>query len=227
MFRPKDLDFCFFDKCLGGVAQSTSGLLRRVTPALFGSLATKQTSRCSSLVYALLNTQQTAPERKRNASEADKQQANKEQTIVIRTAGGSTCPAATRLLGKPGLLHTSHSVCLCVRYQTPFSSRHESGPSLFLSTGKHLVGGQLPRVFFSALPGQSSDRPNLPPHQKTFDFQFPFASIRRAPSEACSGRGKRRIDHSTSKRSSKKLQRATITAFFLNRSLVVVHCDRS
>ena len=29
--------------------------------------------------------------------------------IVIRTAGGSTCPAATRLLGKPGLLHTSHS----------------------------------------------------------------------------------------------------------------------
>ena len=118
-------------------------------------------------------------------------------------------------------------MCVCVRYQTPFSSRHESGPSLFLSTGKHLVGGQLPRVFFSALPGQSSDRPNLPPHQKTFDFQFPFASIRRAPSEACSGRGKRRIDRSTSKRSSKKLQRATITAFFLDRSLVVVHCDRS
>ena len=28
--------------------------------------------------------------------------------MVIRTAGGSTCPAATRLLGKPGLLHTSH-----------------------------------------------------------------------------------------------------------------------
>ena len=118
-------------------------------------------------------------------------------------------------------------VCVCVRYQTPFSLRHESGPSLFLSTGKHLLGGQLPRVFFSALPGQSSDRPNLPPHQKTFDFQFPFASIRRAPSEACSGRGKRRIDRSTSKRSSKKLQRATITAFFLDRSLVVVHCDRS
>ena len=54
--------------------------------------------------------------------------------------------------------------CVCVRYQTPFSSRHESGPSLFLSTGKHPVGGQLPRVSFSALPGQSSDRPNLPPH---------------------------------------------------------------
>ena len=119
------------------------------------------------------------------------------------------------------------SVCLSVRYQTPFSSRHESGPSLFLSTGKHPVGGQLPRVFFSALPGQSRERPNLPPHKKLSIFQFPFASIRRATSEACSGLGKRRIDRSTSKRSSKKLQRATITAFFLDRSLVVVHCDRS
>ena len=118
-------------------------------------------------------------------------------------------------------------VCVCVRYQTPFSSRHESVPSLFLSTGKHPVGGQLPRVFFSALPGQSSDRPNLPPHKKLSIFQFPFASIRRATSQACSGLGKRRIDRSTSKRSSKKLQRATITAFFLDRSLVVVHCDRS
>ena len=107
---------------------------------------------------------------------------------------------------------------MCVRYQTPFSSRHESGPSLFLSTGKHPVGGQLPRVFFSALPGQSSDRPNLPPHKKLSIFQFPFASIRRATSEACSGRGKRRIDRSTSKRSSKKLQRAAITSFFLDRS---------
>ena len=115
------------------------------------------------------------------------------------------------------------SVCLSVRYQTPFSSRHESGPSLFLSTDKHPVVGQLPRVFFSALPGQSSDRPNLPPHKKLSIFQFPFASIRRAPSEACSGLGKRRIDCSTSKRSSKKLQRAAITAFFLDRSLVVVH----
>ena len=90
-------------------------------------------------------------------------------------------------------------VCLSVRYQTPFSSRHESGPSLFLSTGKHPVGGQLPRVFFSALPGQSSDRPNLPPHKKLLIFQFPFASIQRATSEACSGLGKRRIDRSTSK----------------------------
>ena len=119
------------------------------------------------------------------------------------------------------------SVCLSVRSQTPLSSRHESGPSLFLSTGKHPVGGQLPRVFFSALPGQSSDRPNLPPHKKLSIFQLPFASIRRATSEACSALGKRRIDRSTSKRSSKKLQRATITAFFLDRSLVVVHCDRS
>ena len=67
------------------------------------------------------------------------------------------------------------SVCLSVRSQTPLSSRHESGPSLFLSTGKHPVGGQLPRVFFSALPGQSSDRPNLPPHKKLSIFQLPFA----------------------------------------------------
>ena len=109
-------------------------------------------------------------------------------------------------------------VCVCVRYQTPFSSRHESGPGLFLSTGKHPVVGQLPRVFFSALPGQSNDSPNLPPHKKLSIFQFPFASIRRATSEACSGQGKRRIDSSTSKRSSKKLQRAAITAFFLDLS---------
>ena len=64
------------------------------------------------------------------------------------------------------------SVCLSVRYQTPFSSRHESGPSLFLSTGKHPVGGQLPRVFFSALPGQSRERPNLPPHKNFRFFSF-------------------------------------------------------
>ena len=108
--RPKDFDFCFFDKCFGGVPQSTSGFLRRVTPALLRSLATKKKpSRYSSLVYSLLKTQQTAPERKRNASVADQRQANKEQTIVICTADGSTCPAATQLLGKPGLLHSSHS----------------------------------------------------------------------------------------------------------------------
>ena len=126
-------------------------------------------------------------------------------------------------------VHGALIPCLCVsvRYQTPFSSRHESEPSYFLSTGKHPVVGQLPRVSFSALPGQSSDRENLPPHKKLSIFQFPFASIRRAPSEACSGLGKRRIDRSTSKRSSKKLQRAALMAFFLDRSLVVVHCDRS
>ena len=122
-------------------------------------------------------------------------------------------------------VHTALIPCVCVsvRSQTPLSSRHESGPSLFLSTGKHPVGGQLPRVFSR----QSSDRPNLPPHKKLSIFQFPFASIRRAPSEVCSGLGKRRIDRSTSKRSSKKLQRAAITAFFPDRSLVVVYCDRS
>ena len=75
-------------------------------------------------------------------------------------------------------------VCLSVRYQTPFSSRHESGPSLFLSTGKHPVGGQLPRVFFSALPGQSSDRPTYHPTKnfRFFSFLSPvFASSKPAP----------------------------------------------
>ena len=72
----------------------------------------------------------------------------------------------------PGGPQRFNSVCVCVRYQTPFSSRHESGPSLFLSTGKHLVGGQLPRVSFSALPGQSSDRPNLPPHPSAITALF-------------------------------------------------------
>ena len=147
---------------------------------------------------------------------------------IFILAGGHVRASAGALAVHTALIPRARvCVCLSVRYQTPFSSRHESGPSLFLSTGKHPVGGQLPRVFFSALPGQSSDRPNLPPHKKLSIFQFPFASIRRATSEACSALGKRRIDHSTSKRSSKKLQRATITAFFLDRSLVVVHCDRS
>ena len=65
-------------------------------------------------------------------------------------------------------------VCLCVRYQTPFSSRHESGPSLFLSTGKHLVGGQLPRVFFlcSAWAEQRPSKPTTPP--KNFRFSVSF-----------------------------------------------------
>ena len=77
---------------------------------------------------------------------------------------------------RSGFHSVSLCVCLSVRYQTPFSSRHESVPSLFLSTGKHPVGGQLPRVFFSALPGQSSDRPNLAYHPtKNFRF-FSFLS---------------------------------------------------
>ena len=153
----------------------------------------------------------------------DRPPASPSEAIFI-LAGGHVCASAGALA-----VHTALIPCACVsvRYQTPFSSRHESGPSLFLSTGKHPVGGQLPRVFFSALPGQSSDRPNLPPHKKLSIFQFPFASIRRATSEACSGLGKRKIDRSTSKRSSKKLQRAAMAALFLHRSLVVVHCDRS
>ena len=141
---------------------------------------------------------------------------------MVILAGCHVRASAGDLAVHGALIRVCVCVCVCVsvRYQTPFSSRHESGPSLFLSTGKHPVGGQLPRVFFSALPGQSSDRPNLPPHQKTFDFQFPFASIRRAPSEPCRRLGKRRIDRSTSKRSSKKLQMAAITAFFLDLSLL-------
>ena len=64
------------------------------------------------------------------------------------------------------------SVCLSVRYQTPFSSRHESGPGLLLLTGKHPVVGQLPRVSFSALPGQSSGLPNLPPYPSAITALF-------------------------------------------------------
>ena len=144
--------------------------------------------------------------------------------LAVHTAlilAGCHVRASAGDLAVHGALIPCVCVCVSVRYQTPFSSRHESGPSWFLSTGKHPVGGQLPRVFFSALPGQSSDRPNLPPHKKLSIFQFPFASIWRATSEACSGLGKRRIDRLTSKRSSKKLQRAAITSFFLDRSLVV------
>ena len=92
-------------------------------------------------------------------------------------------------------------VCVCVRYQTPFSSRHESGQSLFLSTGKHQAVGRLIRVSCSAQPEQRSDRPNLSPPQKTLIFQFPFASNRAMPAEKCSSLGKWRIYRSTSKRS--------------------------
>ena len=54
------------------------------------------------------------------------------------------------------------------------ASRHESGPSLFLSTGKHPVGGQLPRVFFlrSAWAEQRPSKPTTP--QKAFDFSVSF-----------------------------------------------------
>ena len=100
------------------------------------------------------------------------------------------------------VVHGAFMACVCVRCQTPFSSRHESGQSLFLSTGKHQAVGQPPRVSFSAQPGQRSDRPNLSPYKKISIFQCPFASIRTMPSEACSSLGKRRIDRSTSKRSS-------------------------
>ena len=65
-------------------------------------------------------------------------------------------------------------VCVCVQSQTPFSSCHESGQSLFLSTGKHPGVGRLPQVSFFAQPGQSSNRPNLPPHKRTFDFSVSF-----------------------------------------------------
>ena len=87
---------------------------------------------------------------------------------------GVTCALAPGTWRSTALLIPCVCVCVCVRYQTPFFSRHESGPSWFLSTGKHPVVGQLPRVSFSALPWQSSDRPNLPPHKKTFNFSVSF-----------------------------------------------------
>ena len=46
------------------------------------------------------------------------------------------------------------------------------GTRFVLLTGKHPVVGQLPRVSFSALPGQSSDRPNLPPHPSAITALF-------------------------------------------------------
>ena len=59
--------------------------------------------------------------------------------------------------------------CLRVRYQTPFSSRHESGPSLFLSTGKHPVGGQLPRVFSLLCLGRAA---TVQTYHPTKNFRF-------------------------------------------------------
>ena len=104
----------------------------------------------------------------------DRPPASPSGAIFILAGGHVRASAGALAVHTALILRVCLSVCLSVRYQTPFSSRHESGPSLFLSTGKHPVGGQLPRVFFSALPGQSSDRPNLPPHKKTFDFSVSF-----------------------------------------------------
>ena len=55
------------------------------------------------------------------------------------------------------------------------------GQRLFLSTGKHQAVGQLPRVSFSAQPGQSSDRPNLPPHKTRSIFRFLSPVFRECP----------------------------------------------
>ena len=111
---------------------------------------------------------------------------------------------------------TSHGlVCVCMQV-------NETGHAQRLNTLK-----QRPRKWFFREEVDFLSSLAFVVNKRLSIFQFPFASIRRATSEACSGRGKRIIDRSTSKRSSKKLQRATITAFFLDRSLVVVHCDRS
>ena len=63
---------------------------------------------------------------------------------------------------------------MCVREQT-FSLRHKLELSLFLSKGKHPALARTPQEFCSALPGQSSERPNLPPDQKLFQL-FSFLS---------------------------------------------------
>ena len=73
-----------------------------------------------------------------------------------------------------GALTACVCVCVCVRCQTPFSSHHKSRQRFFLSTGKHQAVGQLPRVFFSVLPGQRSNRPNLSSHKKLSIFSVSF-----------------------------------------------------
>ena len=88
---------------------------------------------------------------------------------------------------------------------TPSSLCHELGPRLFLSLDKHPALGQLPREFCSALPGQSSDRPNLLPYNKVFtffSFLLPAIALNEILSWACTGLGKRRINYSTCKWSS-------------------------
>ena len=64
---------------------------------------------------------------------------------------------------------------------------------------------------------------------KTFsNFHFPFASVFRMPSEACTRLGKWRIDRSASKRSSWKVERSAITAFFLEPwPSSIVACSRA
>ena len=63
-------------------------------------------------------------------------------------------------------------MCVSVRYQTPFSSRHESGPSLFLSTGKHPVVGQLPRVFSLLCLGRAATVQTYHPTKNFRYFSF-------------------------------------------------------
>ena len=108
--------------------------------------------------------------------------------------------------------------CVCVWYQTPFSSCHECGPSLFLSTGKHLAVGRLRHDFSLLCLDRAATAQSY--HPTNFRFFSSLVIIRRMPSEACSRLGKRRIDRSTSKRSSLKVGRAgAITAFCVDRSL--------
>ena len=66
-------------------------------------------------------------------------------------------------------------VCVCLRVcpvSNSFFITPRIGTRFVLLTGKHPVVGQLPRVSFSALPGQSSDRPNLPPHPSAITALF-------------------------------------------------------
>ena len=104
-------------------------------------------------------------------------------------------------------------VCLSVRSQTPLSSRHESGPSLFLSTGKHPVGGQLPRFFSLLCLGRAATVQTYHP-TKNFRFSVSFRQYSESTLRSMQWTREAKIDRSTSKRSSKKLQRAAITASF-------------
>ena len=65
------------------------------------------------------------------------------------------------------------SVCLSVcPVSNSFFMTPRIGTRFVLLTGKHPVVGQLPRVSFSALPGQSSGRPNLPPYPSAITALF-------------------------------------------------------